>query len=74
MTYYDLIKHYIEMFSFIIAGKEMNGTDFVKEIKKVYNINEIPLIEKLLTTYLVSIDVRRDGKVNAKISHQPLNN
>jgi hypothetical protein len=62
------------MFSFIIAGKEMNGTDFVKEIKKVYNINEIPLIEKLLTTYLVSINVRRDGKITAKISHQPLNN
>lgn len=61
----------INVFSFLILGREMTGAEFAEEIKKVYPTDN-PKTKACVTAIennLASIKVRRDGFTQYSLKH-----
>ena len=62
-TWKDTVAYGVRAYSFLIIGKEMDGKEFIEEIKKRYDAGNPRTKEVIsaLQNHLVHISVRRDG-------------
>ena len=71
MKQLQITLHAIDVFSFLILGKEMTGAEFAQEIKKAYSLDD-PRTKACVTAIennLASIKVRRDGFTQYSLKH-----
>ena len=62
-TWKDTVAYGVRAYSSLIIGKEMDGKEFIEEIKKRYDAGNPRTKEVIsaLQNHLVHISVRRDG-------------